>query len=62
MNFENEYNEDHQNHIKMQNDLIKLIKVLDDCIEGIDSFYCYVRKKQMLAGSNNDEPSKTLSF
>ncbi len=54
MNFENEYNEDHQNHIKMQNDLIKLIKVLDDCIEGIDSFYCYVRKKQMLAGSNNN--------
>lgn len=41
-------------HVKMQNDLLKLIQVLDDCIENVDNFYCYAAKKQMLATSNSN--------
>ncbi len=54
MEFDNEYSEEQQKHIKMQADLIKLIGVLDDCIENIDNFYCYTLKRQMLAGSNQN--------
>ena len=54
MDFYNDSNETNNNHIKMQHDLIRLIKVLDECLENIDSFYCYTLKKQMLAGSNQN--------
>ena len=33
----NEFDENQLNHVKMQSDLIKLIQVLDECIEHIDS-------------------------
>lgn len=54
MDFYNEHSNEHNEHIKMQNDLIRLIKVIDECIENIDSFYCYTLKRQMLAGSNQN--------
>lgn len=50
----NEFDENHIDHVKMQTDLIRLIQVLDDCIEHIDSFYCYTMKKQMLASSTQN--------
>lgn len=39
---------------EIQEKLLKLVKVLDDCIENIDSFYCYTLKKTMLAGSTDN--------
>ena len=53
-NDEYTYDENLMNHIKMQRDLIRLIRVLDDCIENVDSFYCYTMKKQFLATSTNN--------
>ena len=50
----NEFDENQLNHVKMQSDLIKIIQVVDECIEHIDSFYCYTMKKKMLAGSNQN--------
>ena len=50
MDINDEYNKEQ----KIQADLIKLIKVLDECIEYVDGFYCYTLKKQMLAGSNQN--------
>lgn len=49
-----EHTEDNTEQINMQKDLLKLIRVLDDCIENLDSFYYYTMKKQMLAGSNQN--------
>ena len=40
--------------IKMQEDLIKLIKVIDDCMESMDKLYYFARTKQMLHLSNNN--------
>ena len=40
--------------IKMQEDLIKLIKVIDDCIENMDKLYYFARTKQMLSLSNDN--------
>lgn len=54
MELNNDFDENQQKHIQMQEDLIKLIKVLDGCIEEMDKFYFYARKKQMLACSNNN--------
>lgn len=54
MEINNEFDENQVNHEKMQEDLIKLIKVLDGCIEEMDKFYFYTRKKQMLACSTNN--------
>ncbi|MBS4759317.1 MAG: hypothetical protein KHX03_01295 [Clostridium sp.] len=53
-NDEYTYDENQLKHIKMQNDLIRLIRVLDDCIENVDNFYCYTMKKQFLATSTNN--------
>ena len=53
-NDEYTYDENLMNHIKMQRDLIQLIRVLDDCIENVDNFYCYTMKKQFLATSTNN--------
>lgn len=39
---------------KIQNDLLKLMRVLDDCIENVDNFYCYTMKKKMLLTSNDN--------
>ncbi len=54
MNKDNEFDENTLRHIKMQQDLIKLMKVIDDCIEGLDNFYYYAKKKEMLSLSNNN--------
>lgn len=54
MEFNNDFDENNLNHIKMQEDLIKLIKVIDGCIEEMDKFYFYTRKKQILACSNDN--------
>ena len=40
--------------IKMQEDLIKLIKVIDDCMESMDKLYYFARTKQMLSLSNDN--------
>ena len=42
MEFNNEYDENQLRHMKMQQDLIELIKVIDDCMEEMDKFYFYV--------------------
>jgi len=39
---------------ELEEKLLKLAKVLDNCIENIDNFYCYTLKKTMLAGSNDN--------
>ncbi len=54
MDFYNEENNEYERQTEIQNNLIRLIKVLDECLENIDSFYCYTLKKQMLAGSNQN--------
>lgn len=41
-------------HIKRQEDLIKLIKVIDDCMESMDKLYYFAKTKQMLSLSNNN--------
>lgn len=50
----NEFDENELKQIKMQNDLIKLMQAIDECMEQMDKFYFHVRKKQMLAGSNDN--------
>lgn len=47
-------NEELQKQIKMQEDLIRLIKVIDDCMESMDKFYYYAKTKQMLSLSNDN--------
>ncbi len=54
MEFNNEYDENQIQHMKMQQDLIELMKVIDDCMEEMDKFYFYAMKKRMLAGSTNN--------
>ena len=54
MEFNNEYDENQLRHMKMQQHLIELIKVIDDCMEEMDKFYFYAMKKRMLAGSTNN--------
>ncbi len=41
-------------HVKLQNDLISLIRVLDHCITEIDSYYYLAIKEKMLSGSTNN--------
>ena len=48
------YNEDLQKQIKQQEDLIKLMKVIDDCMQNIDKFYYFAKTKQMLELSNDN--------
>lgn len=43
-----------EKQIKIQEDLVKLMKVLDGCIDEVDKFYLYVRKKQILSCSNDN--------
>lgn len=47
-------NEDLEKQVKMQEDLIHLMKVLDKCIESMDKFYYFAKTKQMLELSNNN--------
>jgi hypothetical protein len=47
-------NTDEQNHIKLQNDLIRLIKLLDECSENLDLLYYSIRKKELLDLSNDN--------
>ena len=54
MEHNNEYDETQIMHIKMQEDLLDLIRVIDGCIEEMDKFYFYAMKKQMLSGSTNN--------
>lgn len=41
-------------HAKLQDDLIALIRVLDECMDEIDSLYCKAKKEEMLCCSNNN--------
>ena len=41
-------------HIQLQSDLIKLIKVLDECIDEFDNMYIEAVKESMLCTSNNN--------
>lgn len=41
-------------HIQLQSDLIKLIKVLDECIDDFDNIYIKAMKESMLCTSNNN--------
>lgn len=41
-------------HQQLQSDLISLIRVLDECMEEIDSFYTKAMKERMLCSSNNN--------
>lgn len=54
MNYNSEFDPNNPEHVKLQEKLIKLVKVIDDCIENLDSFYCYTIKKAMLSGSNEN--------
>lgn len=54
MDYNSEFDPNNAEHRKMQEQLLKLVKVIDDCIENIDSFYCYTMKKAMLSGSNEN--------
>ena len=54
MDYNTEFNPNNPENEQIQEKLIKLAKVLDDCIENIDSFYCYTLKKTMLAGSTDN--------
>ena len=54
MELNNEYDENQLNHIRMQQDLIELIRVIDDCMAEMDKFYFYAMKRKMLAGSTNN--------
>jgi len=54
MDYNTEFNPNNPEHIEMQKKLLKLVKVIDDCIENIDSFYCYTMKRSMLAGSTDN--------
>ncbi len=40
--------------IKRQEDLIKLIKVIDECMESMDKLYYFARTKQILSLSNDN--------
>ena len=46
MEYNNEYDENQ--------DLIDLIRVIDDCMEEMDKFYFYAMKRRMLAGSTDN--------
>ena len=48
------YSEELQKHIKQQEDLIKLMQVIDDCMQSLDKFYYLAKTKQMLDLSNNN--------
>ena len=54
MEYNNEYDENQLQHIKIQQDLIDLIRVIDDCMEEMDKFYFYAMKRRMLAGSTDN--------
>ena len=54
MELNNEYDENQLNHIRMQQDLIELIRVIDDCMAEMDKFYFYAMKRKMLVGSTNN--------
>ena len=54
MELNNEYDENQLNHIRMQQDLIELIRVIDDCMAEMDKFYFYAMKRKLLAGSTNN--------
>lgn len=54
MDFNEKFNPNNSEHILLQEKLLKLVKVLDNCIENIDSFYCYTIKKTMLSGSTDN--------
>ena len=54
MDYNTEFDPENTEHAEMQNKLLNLIKVIDDCIENIDEFYCYTLKRTMLAGSNDN--------
>lgn len=41
-------------HIKMQEDLIRLMRVIDNCIENMDKVYYYAKTRQMLTLSNDN--------
>lgn len=41
-------------HINMQEDLIRLMQVLDGCIEGLDKFYYYAKTREMLGLSKDN--------
>lgn len=41
-------------HIKLQEDLIRLMAVLDDCIDGLDKFYYYAKTREMLELSTDN--------
>ena len=43
-----------QEQIKMQENLIKLMRVIDECIENMDKIYCLAKTKEMLNLSNNN--------
>lgn len=45
MDFNTEFNSNNAEDQEIQEKLLKLVKVLDKCIENIDSFYCYTLKK-----------------
>ncbi len=54
MELNNEYDENQIKHMKMQQDLIELIKVIDNCLEEMDKFYFYAMKKRILSTSTNN--------
>ncbi len=41
-------------HIQLQADLIKLIKVLDECMDEFENMYVEAVKESMLCMSNNN--------
>lgn len=40
--------------LKQQEDLIRLMRVLDECMDSLDNFYYYVKTKEMLSLSNDN--------
>lgn len=39
---------------KMHNDLIRLMRVLDICLDNIEAFHCYVLRKKFLGMSKDN--------
>ena len=39
---------------KLQNDIVRLLRVLDICIDNVDGLYAYILRKNMLGMSKNN--------
>ncbi len=54
MSQDKNFDEEIQKSQKMQNDLIRLMRVLDICIDNVEGLYFYIWRKKLLTLSKDN--------